>query len=109
MNRSSATMTAARFKLYSNMRDSSRAGSDLSDNHPAAIASSGLRSMDQNTRLLALPGTAKLARKEIKGGDVIASTTSKCGSSHKRKAQFAINVPKSIARRHFEALPSPVD
>ena len=109
INRSSATTTAARFKLYSNMRESTRAENDFSANHPAAIASSGLRSIDQNTRLLALLGTAKLERKEIRGGDVIARTTSKCGSNHKRKAQLAINVPKSIARRHFEALPNPVD
>src|SRR5579864_3631581 len=109
MNRSSATTTAALFKLYNNMRDNTRAVSDFSDSHPAAIASSGLRSMDQNTRLLALLGTAKLERKEIRGGDVIATTTSKRGSNHKRRAQIARNVAKSVARRHFEALPNPVD
>src|ERR1700747_3464405 len=109
MNRSSATTTAARFKLYNNMRDNTCAVSDFSDSHPAAIASSGLRSMDQNTRLLALLGTAKLERKEMRGGDVIATTTSKRGSDHKRTAHIAMNVPKSVARRHFEAFPNPVD
>ena len=65
--------------------------------------------MDQNTRRVALLGTAKLERKEMRGGDVIATTTSKRGSNHKRRAQIAMNVPKSVARRHFEALPNPVD
>src|SRR5216684_7400666 len=105
MNLSSATMRSARCKLCNNMRDSRRATGDLSRSHPAAIASSGLRSIDQNTKLRALPGTAKLAIKEIRGGEVIATTTSKCGNDHRRKAQLAMNVPKSAARRHLEFLP----
>src|ERR1017187_5981796 len=109
MNRSSATTTRASCKLCDNIRDNTRAVSDFSRSHPAAIASSGLRSIDQNTRLLALLGTAKLERKEMRGGDVIASTTSKWGSSHKRRAQLAMNVLKSVARRHLAALPNPVE
>jgi hypothetical protein len=65
--------------------------------------------MDQNTKLLALPGTAKLERKEMRGGDVIATTTSKRCSRHTRRAQLAMNVLKSAARRHLELLPNPVD
>src|ERR1700730_5030685 len=109
MNRSSAMMRSARRKLCNNMRDSRRATGDLARSHPAAIASSGLRSIDQNTRLRALYGTAKVARKEIRGGEVIATTTSTLGNDNRRKAQLAMNVPKSEARRHLDVLPKPVD
>src|ERR1039458_642931 len=109
MNRSSAMMRSALRKLCNNIRDRRRATGDLSRSHPAAIASSGLRSIDQNTRLRALPGTAKVATKEIRGGEVIATTTSNFGNDHKRNAQLAMNVPKSAARRHLELLPNPVD
>jgi hypothetical protein len=90
------------------MPDNTRAGREFGCSHPAAMASSGLRSIDQNTKLRALLGNAKLATKEIRGGEVIAITTSNFGNDHTRKAQLAMNVPKSAARRHLELLPSPV-
>src|SRR5579864_713660 len=91
------------------MRESKRATGDSDCSHPAAIASSGLRSMDQNTRLRALAGTASVARKEIRGGEVMATMTSNLSNDHRRKAQDAINVPKSEARRHLDVLPNAVD
>src|SRR3984885_9207896 len=109
MNRSSATIRSARRKLCNNMLDSRRATGESARSHPAAIASSGLRSIDQNTRLRALAGTARVARKEIRGGDVIATTVSNLGNDHRRNAQLAMNVPKSEARRHLERLPNAVD
>src|ERR1700745_1254001 len=102
MNRSSTTMQSARCKLCNNMRHSRRATRDSARSHPAAIASSGLRSMDQKTRLRDLRGTARVARKEISGGEVIATITSNLPNDHRRKAQDAMKVPKSDARRHLE-------
>src|SRR5579864_7175173 len=91
------------------MRESKRATGDSARSHPAAMASSGLRSMDQKTRLRALPGTARVARKEIRGGEVMATITSNLRNDHSRKAHDAMKVPKSDARRHLEALPNAVD
>src|SRR6202050_3567750 len=108
MKRSSAMMRSARCKLCSNMRDNTRATKEFGCSHPAAMASYGLRSIDQNTKLRARLGSAKLATKEIRGGDVIAITTSNFGNDHTRKAQLAMNVPKSAARRHLELFPSAV-
>src|ERR1700694_1514778 len=109
INRSSAMIRSARRKLCTNMRDSRRPAGDFAFSHPAAIASSGLRSIDQKTKLRALRGTARVARKEIRGGDVMATTTSNLGNDHRRNAQLAMNVPKSDARRHLEFLPNEVD
>src|ERR1700726_5180750 len=109
MNRSSAMIRSARRKLCTDMRESRRPARDFAFSHPAAIASSGLRSIDQKTRVRALAGTANVARKEIKGGEVMATTTSNLGNDHRRNAQLAMNVPKSDARRHLAPLPNPVD
>ena len=109
IKRSNAMMRSARFKLYNNMYDSRRAIGEVSRSHPAAMASSGLRSMDQNIKLRVFRGTARLAMKEIRGGEVIAITTSNRGSDQKRKMQAAMNVPKSAARRHLARFPKPVE
>src|ERR1700674_1024623 len=109
MNRSSAMIRSARRKLCSDMRERRRPTGDFAFSHPAAIAWSGLRSIDQKTKLRALAGTARVARKEIRGGEVMATTTSNLGNDHRRNAQLAMNVPKSAARRHLDLLPNPVD
>src|ERR1019366_6323136 len=105
MKRSSAMIRSAFRKLCNNRRERRRATEEFSRNHPAAIASSGFKSMDQKTRCFDLRGTARAATKESSGGEVRVTITSTRGESKRRNVQLAMKLAKSTALRHFAPLP----
>src|SRR6266536_3532512 len=73
---------------------------------PAAIASSGLRSIAQKKNFPPLSRTKSEPRKEINGGEVSATTTSKRGRLASRRVQFKKKLAKFTARRHLDVFPS---
>src|ERR1044072_646112 len=81
------------------MRCNTRLVSHFSSSHPAAIASSGLRSITQKQKLPPLSFTKSAPRKEIKGGDVRATTTSKRRKVSKRSEHTNRKLAKFNARR----------
>src|SRR6185503_11746303 len=88
------------------MRFNTRVVSDVSSSQPAAIASSGFRSITQKQKLPPLSFTKNAAKKEIKGGDVSATTTSKRLNVSKRSEHTNRKLPKLKARRQRPFFPS---
>src|SRR5689334_7848945 len=91
------------------MHSSARAAREPSRSQPAAIASSGFRSITQKQNRPPFKRTNSAARNEISGGDVSATTTSNLRSQNKRHAQATAKLPKLIARRQRLPLPSDKD
>src|SRR5215211_4757821 len=91
------------------MRCSRRVVREFSSSQPAAIASSGLRSITQKQNLPPLNFTKSAARKEMSGGDVSATTTSKRRSVSKRSEHSSRKLPKLKARRHLFFFPNDKD
>src|SRR5687767_13013980 len=81
------------------MHSNSRATRDRSPSQPAAIASSGLRSITQKQNDPPFNLTNNAAKNEISGGEVSATTTSKRLNNSKRSAQTIAKLPKLNARR----------
>src|SRR6185369_447464 len=88
------------------MRCNMRVVSDFSSSHPAAIASSGLRSITQKQKLPPLSFTNSAPSNEINGGDVRATTTSKRRRVSKRSAHTKRKLAKFNARRQKLFLPN---
>src|SRR5205807_10382736 len=86
---SRATMLRARCSPYSKAAVSRRAGIEPDCNQPAAIASSGFRSIIQSASAPPFRRTETAARKEISGGDVIATTESNLDIHNRAKQQLA--------------------
>src|SRR6185369_14378895 len=91
------------------MRWSRRLVNDFSSSQPAAIASSGLRSITQKQNLPPLSLTKSAARNEISGGEVNAMVKSKRLRVSKRSEQTRRKLPKLKARRHLPFLPNDND
>src|SRR5438045_1219594 len=86
-----------------------RAVTESSLSHPAAIASSGFRSITQKQKRPPFTATKTAARKEINGGEVSATTTSNRRIMIKRHEQTARKLAKLIALRIFVFFPSAND
>src|SRR6185295_2822291 len=91
------------------MRCNARVVRDLSSSHPAAIASSGFRSITQKQKRPPFSFTKSAARNEIRGGDVKATTTSKRRNVSKRSAQTNRKLAKFKARRQRLFFPNESD
>ena len=76
-------------------------------NQLAAIASSGFRSMTQNTNLPPLSFTNAAPTAEINGGEVSATTRSKRPIPSSCSDELTKKVKKSMARRQRARFPSP--
>src|SRR6185312_14949137 len=81
------------------MRCNTRLVSEFLSSHPAAIASSGFRSITQKQKLPPLSFTKSAPRNEINGGDVRATTTSKRRQVSKRSEHINRKLAKFKARR----------
>src|SRR6266542_2361569 len=99
-------MRSACSKLARKSRPRSFATNESAFNQPAAIASSGLRSITQKKNLPPFRRTNIEPRKEISGGEVKATTTSNRGSSNNLNEQVKRKLAKFVARRHFAFFPS---
>src|SRR5215510_9096654 len=91
------------------MRSSRRLVNELSSSQPAAIASSGLRSITQKQNLPPFSLTKSAARKEISGGEVSAIVKSTRPSVSKRSEQTDRKLPKLKTRRQRPFLPNDND
>src|ERR1043165_233988 len=91
------------------MRCNSRLVIDFSSSQPAAIASSGLRSITQKQNLPPFSFTNSAARNEIGGGEVSAMVWSKRLSVSRRSEQTNRKLAKLKARRHRPCLPNETD
>src|SRR6185295_2056016 len=76
---------------------------------PAAIASSGFKSITQKQKLPPLSFTKSAARNEINGGDVSATTTSNRRRVSRRREHMMMKLPKLITRRQRLFFPSEID
>src|SRR5262245_4587488 len=83
-----------------------RVVSDFSSSQPAAIASSGFRSITQKQKLPPLSFTKRAARNEISGGDVSATTTSNRRNVSKRSEHTSTKLPKFNTRRQRPFFPN---
>src|SRR4029079_12590439 len=76
-----------------------RVVTEAGSSQPAAIASSGFRSITQKQKLPPLSFTKSAPRTEINGGDVRATTTSKRRKVSKRSEHTKRKLAKFKARR----------
>src|SRR5215217_5590901 len=91
------------------MRCSRRVVGEFSSSHPAAIASSGFRSITQKQKLPPFSFTNSAPRNEISGGEVRAITTSKRRNISKRHEHTSRKLAKFSARRQRLFFPNESD
>src|SRR5258705_12571959 len=106
MNRSRTIVWDALVRLWRNIHCRKRAVRVSGLSHPAAIASSGLRSITQKQKRPPLSFTKIDARNDINGGEVSATTTSKRCSETNFRLQSVRKLAKFSARRIFVFFPS---
>ena len=107
MNRSRTIIASAARRLNRSIASSTCKVLDPARSHPAATASSGLRSRIHKMHAPPLIRTNSAARKQIRGGEVIATTMSNFCSRTSRARHITMKVAKSKARCHLACFPKP--
>ena len=106
MKRSSTTILSEWRMLLLSRRSRDFAVTESALSQPAAIASSGFKSITQKISRPPFSRVNSAARYEIKGGEVSATTTSWRGVKTKRAAQAIMKLVKPSARRQRDFLPA---
>jgi hypothetical protein len=109
MNRSRTTTPDEVERLNRRRRERLEARIEFRPKAPAAMASSGFKSIIHEISAPPLTRTKRAATTAISGGLVIATTTSKGGKNASRTIRASKNEVKSIARRQSADFPSAVE